>query len=85
METLDAAVAEARALAADFELALCLASRAVVGSAIGGNGTGGTSGVAADAAEARRLLRTLGVVSTPVTLLDDLWPTGPGARRLAGD
>ena len=55
METLDAAVAEARALAADFELALCLASRAVVGSAIGGNGTGGTSGVAADAAEARRL------------------------------
>ena len=41
--------------------------------------------MAADAVEARRLLRTLGVVSTPVTLLDDLWPTGPGARRLAGD
>ena len=44
METLDAAVAEARALAADFELALCLASRAVVGSAIGATARAGRRG-----------------------------------------
>jgi len=37
-----------------------------------------------DAIEARRLFSNLGVVSIPVTSLDDLWPTGPLARRLVG-
>lgn len=85
LANLDGAVAEARRLSADFELALCLAARAVVrGAREEVAATAGRAGAVADAVEARRLFGTLGVVSTPVTALDDLWPTGPLATELAG-
>jgi class 3 adenylate cyclase/tetratricopeptide (TPR) repeat protein len=83
LEALDGAVAEARRLSADFELALCLASRAVVRGGAADGEDDGRAAASADADEARRLLGNLGVVSTPVTSLHDLWPTGPVARRLA--
>lgn len=83
LDDLDAAVAEARRLTADYELALSLAARAVVRAGSEETSASPWSATVADAAEAWRLFSALGVVSTPVTSLDDLWPAGPTALRLS--
>jgi len=82
LRALDRAVDEARALSADYELALALAARAVVRGRAPGTQRSDPQ-CAADAEEARRLFAALGVVRTPVTSLDDAWPTGELARELA--
>jgi class 3 adenylate cyclase/tetratricopeptide (TPR) repeat protein len=84
LDALDGAVAEARRLSAAYELSVCLAARAVVRAAAAERDGGGRDGaVSADAVEARRILGALGVVTTSVTSLDDRWPDGPLATRLA--
>jgi class 3 adenylate cyclase/tetratricopeptide (TPR) repeat protein len=83
MEALDSAVAEARRLSAVYELALCLAARAVVRDGTGLRQGADHDAVTADAVEARRIMLDLGVVQTAVTSLGDVWPNGPLARRLA--
>jgi class 3 adenylate cyclase/tetratricopeptide (TPR) repeat protein len=77
-EELDRSVELALSVGADYELALCLAARAVVGDTAGGHDVG------ADTAAATELFARLGVVDTPVTSIDDRWPDGPMARRLSG-
>jgi class 3 adenylate cyclase/tetratricopeptide (TPR) repeat protein len=83
LEALDEAVTESRRLSATYELAVCLAARAVVRDAAAQGSDTGFQEVTADALEARRLFATLGVISTPVTSVTDVWPTGPLATRLA--
>ena len=84
LEALDESVVEAHRLSADYELAHCLAARAVVRAGHLEPDADDRAAIVADAVEARRLFGNLGVVSTPVTSVADIWPTGPLARRLAG-
>jgi hypothetical protein len=84
LKTLDESIAEVHRISADYELANCLAARAVVRASQLEPEAATRETAVADAVEARRLFGELGVISTPVTSLDDLWPTGPLARRLAG-
>jgi tetratricopeptide (TPR) repeat protein len=74
---LDKAVALAEDKGWEHELAMALAARASLAEVLGIGGQ-----AAEDARRAVAIFGRLGIQDTPVTSLDDRWPSGPGAVAL---